>query len=129
MKATDLKAFLFTLLLLGAVPAGAQEAPPVAAEDTAANPLSTLNEQVKEVLAKAAVPFSEDQERAIALMMEERRRASEELFGSLMDFRSGPTQGQEEDRLRSAKEGFRVPGAVADTVSVELSMLSAFFRA
>src|SRR5687767_14422477 len=35
-------------------------------------------------------------------MMEERRRASEDLFGDLMDFRSGPTQGQEADRLRSA---------------------------
>jgi hypothetical protein len=105
--ATNLKAFLFTFLLLGVVPASAQEAPPVAAEDTAANPLATLNEQVKDVLAKAAVPFSQDQERAIALMMEERRRASEELFGDLMDFRSGPTQGQEADRLRSAIEWMR----------------------
>ena len=101
-KATNLKAFLFTLALLGAVPVGAQEAPPSAVEDTAANPLAALNGQVKDVLAKAGVPFSEDQERAIALMMEERRRASEDLFGDLMDFRSGPTQGQEADRLRSA---------------------------
>jgi hypothetical protein len=40
-------------------------------------------------------------------MMEERRRASEELFGNLMDFRGGPTQGQEEDRLRSAIDWMR----------------------
>jgi len=39
--------------------------------------------------------------------MEERRRASEELFGDLMDFRDGPTQGQEADRLRSAIEWMR----------------------
>jgi hypothetical protein len=87
-----------------ASPAEAAEAP---AADTAANPLATLNEQVKQVLAAADVPFSPDQERAIALMMEERRRASEELFGNLMDFRGGPTQGQEEDRLRSAIDWMR----------------------
>src|SRR5687767_13769615 len=40
-------------------------------------------------------------------MMEERRRASEDLFGSLMDFTSGPTQGQEADRLRSAIDWMR----------------------
>src|SRR5688572_33405311 len=40
-------------------------------------------------------------------MMEERRRASEDLFGNLMDFRAGPTQGQEEDRLRSAIDWMR----------------------
>lgn len=75
--------------------------------NAAVNPLAALNDQVKAVLAAAGVPFSADQERAIALMMEERRRASEDLFGDLMDFRSGPTQGQEEDRLRSAIEWMR----------------------
>ena len=100
-----MKALIFTLLLLGAVPAVAQEAPP--GENTAENPLAALNDQVKALLEQAAVPFSEEQERAIALMMEERRRASEELFGNLMDFRSGPTQGQEADRLRSAIEWMR----------------------
>ena len=89
-----------------AAPAAAQETltPAIA---TAENPLSALNEEVKHALAAAGVPFSPDQERAIALMMEERRRASEELFGDLMDFRAGPTQGQEEDRLRSAIEWMR----------------------
>jgi hypothetical protein len=72
-----------------------------------ANPLAALNEELKRVLAAAGVPFSDEQERAIALMMEERRRASEELFGNLMDFRGGPTQGQEADRLRSAIEWMR----------------------
>ncbi|HXH24081.1 MAG TPA: hypothetical protein VNI78_02460 [Vicinamibacterales bacterium] len=72
-----------------------------------ANPLAALNDELKRVLAAAGVPFSDEQERAIALMMEERRRASEELFGNLMDFRGGPTQGQEADRLRSAIEWMR----------------------
>jgi hypothetical protein len=100
-----LKPVLFALCLFVTVPLAAQEAPDPAA--TAANPLASLNEQVKQALAAAGVPFSDEQERNIALMMEERRRASEELFGNLMDFRSGPTQGQEEDRLRSAIEWMR----------------------
>src|SRR6476660_4439297 len=39
--------------------------------------------------------------------MEDRRKASEDLFGYLMDFSSGPTQGQEADRLNSAIEWMR----------------------
>jgi hypothetical protein len=104
----QLRAVLLLALLGHTVPLAAQE--PVAApaaENATANPLAVLNAQVQDVLATAGVPFSDDQERAIALMMEERRRASEELFGNLMDFRAGPTQGQEEDRLRSAIEWMR----------------------
>ncbi len=85
-------------------------AAPAAGQETAAtssNPLAELNDRLEGVLAAAGVPFSEEQERAIALMMEERRRASEELFGDLMDFRDGPTRGQDEDRLRSAIEWMR----------------------
>ena len=73
----------------------------------AANPLATLKDEVKNVLADASLPFSEEQDRAIVLMMEDRRKASEELFGSLMDFTAGPTQGQESDRLRSAIDWMR----------------------
>ena len=40
-------------------------------------------------------------------MMEDRRNASEELFGELFDFSAGPTQGDEGDRLRSAIEWMR----------------------
>jgi hypothetical protein len=101
-----LKRLLFILALVAAPPLAAQDARQ-GDSVTAANPLATLNEQVKQVLAAAGVPFTGDQERAIALMMEERRRASEELFGDLMDFRDGPTQGQEADRLRSAIEWMR----------------------
>ena len=91
---------LYALLLL---------APPdaIAAQEAAVNPLAELNDELTATLAEAGLPFSEDQAKAIALMMEERRRASEELFGDLMDFRSGPTQGQEADRLKSAIEWMR----------------------
>lgn len=73
----------------------------------AANPLAQLKDQVKSVLSQAQVPFTEDQEKSIVLMMEDRRKASEDLFGGLMNFTSGPTQGQDSDRLRSAIEWMR----------------------
>jgi hypothetical protein len=66
------------------------------------NPLAELKDEVTRVLADAKLPFTEEQERGIVLMMEDRRQASEELFGTLLDFSAGPTQGQDEDRLRSA---------------------------
>ena len=68
----------------------------------ATNPLEALYNQLKKVLDEAVVPFSDDQEKAIALMMEDRRSASEELFGQTMDFRSGPVQGQQLDRAVAA---------------------------
>jgi hypothetical protein len=78
-----------------------------AQEASVTNPLAELNDELTSTLSDAGVPFSEDQTKAIALMMEERRRASEGLFGDLMDFRGGPTQGQEADRLKSAIEWMR----------------------
>jgi hypothetical protein len=62
------------------------------------NPLDKLHDQAKEVFSKAGVPFSEEQEKSIALMIEDRRQASESMFGQLMDFRGGPVQGQDQDR-------------------------------
>jgi hypothetical protein len=91
-----LKSLVITLLLL---PASLfAQGQPLAG----ANPLAELKDEVTRVLADAKLPFTEDQERAIVLMMEDRRQASEELFGDLLDFSAGPTQGQDEDRLRSA---------------------------
>ena len=90
------------LLLLLAGQAAAQER-----VLSAENPLAALTAEVKRVLVKAGVPFSEEQENALVLMMEERRQASEQLFGDLMDFRAGPTQGEQADRLRSAIEWLR----------------------
>ena len=71
------------------------------------SPLAILKDEVQRVLEEARLPFTAEQERAVVLMMEERRRASEDLFGGLMDFRAGPTQGQDADRLRSAIEWMR----------------------
>jgi hypothetical protein len=80
-----------------AAPVRAQDATP-----SADNPLAALYDEAGEALEAAGVPFSAEQRRAIVLMMEDRRKASEELFGDLMNFREGPTQGAEADRLRSA---------------------------
>ena len=82
---------------------------PVFAQEESAgqNPLAALKAEVERVLGAARIPFTEEQDKAIVLMMEERRQASEELFGNLFDFRGGPTQGQEADRLRSAIEWMR----------------------
>jgi hypothetical protein len=91
---------LFTaivLTLLVAVPAAAQERT-LASQ----NPLPALVAELKTALVDAKVPFTADQERAIVLMMEERRQASEELFRDLMDFTAGPTSGQDAERLQSA---------------------------
>ena len=71
------------------------------------NPLATLKDEVKRVLSDARLPFTDDQEREIVLMMEDRRKASEDLFGTLMDFSAGPTQGQDADKLRSAIDWMR----------------------
>jgi hypothetical protein len=90
------------LLLLFVSPVFTQEQ-----SSNSENPLAQLKDQVAQVLKAAAVPFSQDQENAIVLMMEDRRRASEDLFGNLMDFRAGPTRGEDADRLRSAIEWMR----------------------
>src|SRR5438067_2194824 len=98
---TTLKIFLTALLLLPA-PLAAQERPALAE-----NPLAQLKDEIQRVLADAGLPFNVEQEKAIILMMEDRRKASEDLFGDLMDFRAGPTRGDESDRLRSAIEWMR----------------------
>ena len=66
------------------------------------NPLEELKAEVERVLDEAGLPFSEGEDRQIVLIMDERRRASEELFGDLQDFTAGPTQGQQADELLSA---------------------------
>ena len=50
--------------------------PLVAQQPSGANPLAKLTDEVKQVLAEANLPFTEEQERAIVLMMEDRRQAS-----------------------------------------------------
>jgi hypothetical protein len=65
----------------------------VIAQQFGANPLAKLKDELTQVLATANLPFTEEQERAIVLMMEDRRQASEDLFGNLMNFQAGPTRG------------------------------------
>ena len=94
--------FAIIALFLFVSPAFSQN-PPAEAE----NPMAILKAQVDRVLVEARLPFSEEQDKAIVLMMEDRRQASEELFGDLFDFSAGPTQGQDADRLRSAIDWLR----------------------
>src|SRR5688572_6852780 len=65
------------------------------------NPLDDIRNELIQVLSAAQVPFSEDQGRSLALVIEESRRASEQLFGEVMDFRNGPPQGEQLDRARA----------------------------
>ena len=65
---------------------------------TVTNPLDELRDQVGEVLADAGVPFTREQGRQLALLLEEQRQASEDLFGIIMDFSAGPPQGEDRDR-------------------------------
>ncbi len=69
---------------------------------TSSNPLDDLREEVKALLREAGRPFTDEQEKSIALMTEDRRQASEQLFGETMDFRGGPVQGQQMDRAVAA---------------------------
>lgn len=98
-----MRAAFVVLLIAWAVPLQAQEPPSL----TAANPLAALKDELARALVEGGLPFTEEQERAIVLMMDERFRASETLFGDLMNFRSGPTSGQEADRLKSAIDWMR----------------------
>ena len=66
-------------------------------QSTAKNPLDQLRNQAKDVLDWAGNPFSPEQEKAIAAIIEERRQASEDLYNQLMDFRGGPVQGDQHD--------------------------------
>src|SRR5262245_29258808 len=102
-----MKILVLILALAGSLMAQQPPAPQQGLIGAAANLLAELKDEVKSVLTDASVPFTDDQEQAVVLMMEDRRQASEDLFGTLMDFRAGPTQGQDADRLRSAIEWMR----------------------
>ena len=44
------------------------------------------------------VPFTPDQEKQLALLIEEERQAAENLFGVTWDFSKGPPQGEQRDQ-------------------------------
>ena len=126
-------AVIVLILSLGGPPIAQQQPSPTQSPITAAaNPLAELKNEVQRVLTDASLPFTEEQERAVVLMTEDRRRASEDLFGNLMDFRAGPTQAQEADRLRSAIEWMREEflGQLQDYLTPEqLAIWSAYYAA
>ncbi len=63
------------------------------------NPVDELQDQVMEALADAGVPLTSDQERQLALLIEEERQGAENLFGETWDFSQGPPQGNRGTRL------------------------------
>jgi hypothetical protein len=65
---------------------------------TERNPVDELKDQVTHVLSDAKVPFTPDQEKQLALLIEEERQAAENLFGITWDFSNGPPQGEQRDK-------------------------------
>lgn len=99
------------LAAFGAVPAKGGEARQAQEAEnerrgglTTRNPLDEIKDELIEALAKAGIPFTQSQEDSIILVLEESRRASEQLFGDVMDFRGGPPQGETLDRARAGIE-------------------------
>ena len=83
------------ILLATALPAGAQD------DDgglLTRNPLDVIKDELVQVLQGAGVPFTAEQDQAIIFVLEESRRASEQLFGNIMNFSSGPPRGEQLDR-------------------------------
>jgi hypothetical protein len=65
---------------------------------TARNPVDELKEEVAQALSASNVPFTPDQEKQLALLIEEERQAAENLFGVTWDFSNGPPQGEQRDQ-------------------------------
>ena len=65
---------------------------------TARNPVDELKDYLTEALEEAGIPLTPDQERQLALLIEEERQAAENLFGETWDFSQGPPQGEQQDQ-------------------------------
>ena len=65
---------------------------------TARNPVDELKDQLTQALEEAGIPLTSDQERQLALLVEEERQAAENLFGATWDFSQGPPQGEQQDQ-------------------------------
>ncbi len=94
------------------------------------NPLDTMKATVEQVLEKAGAPFSEQQSRQLALVMEEQRQASERLFGEIMDFSGGAVRGADRDRslagIQWMNEAFE--GKLREVLTPEQNRVWAAFR-
>ena len=62
------------------------------------NPLDEIRAALAGTLEDSGVPFTDEQVQAIALVMDEQRRVTEELFGQVLDFSGGPPQGDQLDQ-------------------------------
>ena len=62
------------------------------------NPLDEIRDELVRVLEEANLPFTPEQEDSITFVLEESRRASENLFGNVMNFSGGPPRGEDLDR-------------------------------
>ncbi len=62
------------------------------------NPVDELQAQVTEAQEDAGVGLTSDQERQLALLIEEERQGAENLFGETWDFSQGPPQGEQRDQ-------------------------------
>lgn len=112
-------------LLLAASPALAD------AQVVTTNPLDAIKARVEEVLRKAGQPFTEQQQRALALVLEEQRQASERLFGAIMDFSGGPVRGADRDKalagIQWMNEAFEAK--LQEVLTPEQNRIWAAFRA
>jgi hypothetical protein len=68
------------------------------------NPLDVIKDELLQVLDDAGIPFTAEQDDAIIFVLEESRRASEQLFGTVMNFSSGPPRGEQLDRAMAGIE-------------------------
>ncbi len=65
---------------------------------TVRNPVDELKDQFTQALEEARLPLTDDQERQLALLVEDERQAAENLFGETWDFSQGPPQGEQQDQ-------------------------------
>ncbi len=72
--------------------------PSIFGQLTARNPVDELKDHLGRALEDAQIPLTSDQERQLALVIEEQRQAAENLFGVTWDFSQGPPQGEQRDQ-------------------------------
>jgi hypothetical protein len=73
-------------------------ATPAFSQLTTKSPVDEFKDQVTQALQDANAPFTPDQEKELALLIEEERQASENLFGVIWDFSKGPPEGEQRDQ-------------------------------
>src|SRR5256885_287739 len=71
------------------------------------NPVDVLKEQAAQALVAANVPLTPDQEKQLAIAIEDEHLAAENLFGTVWDFSNGPPQGEDQDRMLAGIEWMR----------------------